>query len=96
MMDRIKEHLEKAMSTLGFLRMSTPKIKNNHRLTLSEIEEQKKNIENTPSPGPAGPIVTRPISNWTGNNLDPDSVKRHYMNLKRAGFKDNAHAKGMF
>lgn len=28
-------------------------------------------------------------SNWTGNNLDPDSVARHYAGLKRAGFKSN-------
>mmetsp|Transcript_12940 Transcript_12940/g.41036 ORF Transcript_12940/g.41036 Transcript_12940/m.41036 type:complete len:110 (-) Transcript_12940:209-538(-) len=35
-------------------------------------------------------------TNWDGANLDPDSVKRHYQNLNRAGFRDNAHAKGFF
>ena len=33
-------------------------------------------------------------SNWDGNNLDPDSVRRHQHQLKRAGFRDNLHAKG--
>eukprot|EP00631_Chrysoreinhardia_giraudii_P005357 CAMPEP_0197416856 /NCGR_PEP_ID=MMETSP1170-20131217/3060_1 /TAXON_ID=54406 /ORGANISM="Sarcinochrysis sp, Strain CCMP770" /LENGTH=134 /DNA_ID=CAMNT_0042943787 /DNA_START=21 /DNA_END=425 /DNA_ORIENTATION=- len=35
-------------------------------------------------------------TNWDGSNLDPDSVKRHYRGLNRCGFRDNAHAKGMF
>lgn len=33
-------------------------------------------------------------TNWHGGNLDPDSVRRHQHQLKRAGFRDNAHAKG--
>lgn len=35
-------------------------------------------------------------TNWTGGNLDPDSVARHQHLLGRAGFRDNAHAKGIF
>lgn len=35
-------------------------------------------------------------TNWDGGNPDPDSVARHYHGLKRAGFRDNAHAKGFF
>ena len=35
-------------------------------------------------------------TNWDGNNLDPDCVKRHFQLLNRAGFKSNAHAKGFF
>lgn len=35
-------------------------------------------------------------TNWDGANPDPDSVSRHYHGLRRAGFKDNAHAKGFF
>lgn len=38
----------------------------------------------------------RVVSNWDGNNLDPDSVKRHTQQLHRAGFVNNAHAKGFF
>lgn len=35
-------------------------------------------------------------SNWDGGNMDPDSVSRHNRSLRRAGFRDNAHAKGFF
>ena len=35
-------------------------------------------------------------TNWDGANMDPDSVARHNHSLKRAGFRDNAHAKGFF
>jgi hypothetical protein len=38
----------------------------------------------------------RVVSNWDGNNLDPESVKRHRQQLKRAGFVNNQHAKGIF
>jgi hypothetical protein len=38
----------------------------------------------------------RVVSNWDGKNLDPDSVKRHNHQLKRLGFRNNAHAKGIF
>jgi hypothetical protein len=35
-------------------------------------------------------------TNWDGKNLDPDSVRRHKQQLKRAGFVNNLHAKGIF
>lgn len=35
-------------------------------------------------------------TNWDGKNLDPCNVKRHNQQLKRAGFVNNAHAKGIF
>eukprot|EP00563_Minutocellus_polymorphus_P021121 CAMPEP_0197718922 /NCGR_PEP_ID=MMETSP1434-20131217/2883_1 /TAXON_ID=265543 /ORGANISM="Minutocellus polymorphus, Strain CCMP3303" /LENGTH=154 /DNA_ID=CAMNT_0043303617 /DNA_START=22 /DNA_END=486 /DNA_ORIENTATION=- len=35
-------------------------------------------------------------SNWDGSNMDPCSVKRHNQQLKRAGFANNLHAKGLF
>ena len=38
----------------------------------------------------------RVVSNWNGSNLDPCSVKRHNQQLKRAGFVNNLHAKGIF
>jgi hypothetical protein len=38
----------------------------------------------------------RVVSSFDGKNLDPESVKRHRQQLKRAGFVDNAHAKGVF
>ena len=41
-------------------------------------------------------VSRKAVSNWTGKNMDPDAVARHYAGLKRAGFKDNTHAKGGF
>jgi len=38
----------------------------------------------------------RVVSNWDGKNLDPCQVKRHNVSLKRAGFVNNTHAKGIF
>ncbi|MGK3740021.1 MAG: hypothetical protein ACI8RD_004155 [Bacillariaceae sp.] len=38
----------------------------------------------------------RVISNWDGKNLDPDSVKQHNHQLKRMGYLNNSHAKGIF
>jgi hypothetical protein len=36
------------------------------------------------------------INSFTGYNLDPCMVKRHNAGLKRAGFVNNLHAKGIF
>jgi len=36
------------------------------------------------------------VSNWDGKNLDPEAVQRHRQQLRRAGFENNAHAKGFF
>jgi hypothetical protein len=38
----------------------------------------------------------RVVSNWSGKNMDPDSIKRHKQQLNRAGFVNNGHAKGVF
>jgi hypothetical protein len=38
----------------------------------------------------------RVVSNWDGKNMDPCMVKRHNVSLKRAGFVNNTHAKGIF
>jgi hypothetical protein len=38
----------------------------------------------------------RVVSNWDGSNLDPCSVKIHNAQLKRMGFVNNLHAKGLF
>ncbi|KAL7468272.1 hypothetical protein ACHAXS_008492 [Conticribra weissflogii] len=39
---------------------------------------------------------TRVVSNFTGSNLDPCNVKRHNSHLKKLGFVNNLHAKGLF
>ena len=39
---------------------------------------------------------SRVVSNFDGKNLDPCSVNRHNSQLKRMGFANNLHAKGLF
>lgn len=39
---------------------------------------------------------SRVISPYDGKNLDPESVTRHKKSLRRAGFTNNSHAKGIF
>lgn len=38
----------------------------------------------------------RVLSNWDGQNMDPCSVSKHNGQLKRMGFLNNLHAKGLF
>jgi len=38
----------------------------------------------------------RVVSSYDGKNLDPCSVNRHNAQLKRMGFANNLHAKGLF
>jgi hypothetical protein len=38
----------------------------------------------------------RVVSSYDGTNLDPESVTRHKKSLRRAGFVNNTHAKGIF
>jgi len=45
----------------------------------------KKVVEGRGAMSPSG----AKYSNWHGGNLDPDSVKTHQRQLKRAGFTDN-------
>ena len=39
---------------------------------------------------------SRVVSNFDGKNLDPCNVNRHNAQLKRMGFANNLHAKGLF
>jgi hypothetical protein len=85
--EKINELLLKAQSSISYLKMVTPKSTlNQGGVTRIVFGEGKDN----------NGIPTKAVTNWTGKNLDPDSVKRHYQSLKRAGFRDNRHAKGVF
>lgn len=83
--EKIQEMIKKAESSLSYLKIITPKRFGGQqgytKITFGENKIQDGG---------------RAVSNWTGNNMDPDSVKRHYVGLKRAGFRDNSHAKGYF
>jgi Complex 1 protein (LYR family) len=85
----VQNLLQKANSSLGYLKMITPKQASEQKertyvtkITVGDIDGRKS--------------ASKATTNWHGRNLDPDSVKRHYNNLKRAGFKSNQDAKGFF
>lgn len=80
---RIDELLKRANSNLGYLRIVTPR---------RAAEQQGVTRIVFGDADPARPA--KAVSNWTGRNMDPDSVKRHYNSLKRAGFSDNRSVKG--
>lgn len=92
---------EEALSRIGFLKMMTPT--SQHRLETSEGQARAKSTRLILRDGkwvevPTGGLKPDRAShtNWDGKNLDPDSVSRHRYLLSRAGFQDNAHAKGIF
>jgi len=78
--DEVSKLLEKAASTLGYLKIITPR---GRQVAQSEGARASE----------GGRKAT---SNWSGKNLDPDSVRRHQSILKRAGFRSNREAKGTF
>jgi hypothetical protein len=93
----LAERLQEAQSRLSVLRMTT-----NHRHRRSSSrgvggtwvykDGQRLSAENGTLRDSGGRVV----SSFDGKNLDPESVKRHRQQLKRAGFVNNAHAKGFF
>ena len=87
--DAIADLLMKANSSLGFLNIVTPKrvTKQGGKTTI---------IFGKNADGSTSLSSKKAMSNWHGGNMDPDQVSRHYNGLKRAGFRDNNHAKGVF
>lgn len=107
--NRVRALLEKASSTLGYLKMVTPRRRTGgadaaaaDETTAAAAEERDgrvrivyKNGEGRIDGGAEARERAR-YTNWTGSNMDPDSVARHQHQLGRMGFRDNAHAKGIF
>jgi hypothetical protein len=86
--ETINELLVKANSSLGYLKIITPKNRTFSKQT-EHFNIKFGDKDNSPS--------RKAVSNWHGSNMDPDQVKRHYNGLKRAGFTDNASVnKGLF
>ena len=100
--ESLEDRLKIADDKIAFLKMITPKAtssssNNNSSKTTTGgrwIYKDGKRVD--VSEGTIRDEKGRVISNWDGNNLDPCSVKRHNHQLKRAGFVNNAHAKGFF
>lgn len=84
----IEKLLVKANSSLGYLKIISPR----GRVSAAGNQTGVTKIVF----GTTGSVVKKAVSNWTGSNMDPDSVKRHQSILKRAGFKNNSDAKGFF
>eukprot|EP00538_Stauroneis_constricta_P001457 CAMPEP_0119555590 /NCGR_PEP_ID=MMETSP1352-20130426/7754_1 /TAXON_ID=265584 /ORGANISM="Stauroneis constricta, Strain CCMP1120" /LENGTH=119 /DNA_ID=CAMNT_0007602377 /DNA_START=24 /DNA_END=379 /DNA_ORIENTATION=+ len=84
----LEERLKEADDRAAYLRMITPKDRSSHRGGRWVYKDGKR-IEDGIGSSAQGSGV---VSNWDGKNLDPDSVKQHNHQLKRAGFRNNAHA----
>ena len=90
--------LEKASSTISYLKVVTPRKPFQQggvtRMIFgpSGCIDASDNVTDPKLLGKSG----KAISNWTGKNMDPDSVKRHYRGLSRAGFRSNSDVKGIF
>lgn len=86
------ERMQRAGEQIAYLRIVTPKDRSSNQ-SGRWLYKDGQRIE-----GGKGSSITgdRVHSNWDGSNLDPCSVKRHNQSLRRAGFKNNLHAKGIF
>jgi hypothetical protein len=105
----LQQRLKEAESRLSFLRMtcSNPRGARNHGNTtnggLPSGSRQKfvyRNGERFEVDGDDKVTLrdgsSRVVSSYDGKNLDPSAVSRHKKQLRRAGFVNNTHAKGIF
>lgn len=98
--ESLEDRLRVAGEKIAFLRIVTPKKRpsggqqqqQQRQSTRRYVYRNGKVVEGTGETLENGRVV----SNWDGNNLDPCSVKRHKQQLRRAGFANNLHAKGIF
>ena len=90
----IDELIEEAGKKIAFLRIVTPKDSTNQSGVTRWVYKSsgEKDAEGKATARKTGQVV----SNFTGNNFDPCNVKRHNQQLKRMGFVNNLHAKGLF
>ena len=91
--ETVQDRLKKANDRISFLRITTPKSRTEKRAGTYVYKDGKLVEEGQATVRDANGRV---VSNWDGKNLDPGAVKRHNVSLKRAGFVNNAHAKGIF
>mmetsp|Transcript_4964 Transcript_4964/g.7664 ORF Transcript_4964/g.7664 Transcript_4964/m.7664 type:complete len:169 (-) Transcript_4964:250-756(-) len=98
--EQVHDLIHEAGERIAYLRIITPK----DRYRDAREQSGGRRWVYRSSNGNGGPEengkatvrVNAAVSNWNETNMDPDSVKRHYSGLKRAGFKNNLHAKGIF
>jgi hypothetical protein len=90
----VEQRLEVAEQKLSFLRMTTVKTRPSGQSGRWIYKDGEK--LQSDAGGTLRDSKGRVISNFDGNNMDPESVTRHRKSLKRAGFVNNEHAKGVF
>ena len=100
--DRIKDCVKEAGEKIAYLRIVTPK---GGKTTLGSNNGSKRfiytkdgvvEVDEDKVGGSRRDSNVRVVSNWDGKNLDPCAVKTHNSQLKRMGFMNNLHAKGIF
>jgi len=89
----VESRLKDAEKRLSFLRITTTKVKPRGQAGRWVYKDGQR-LENVN--GTLRDDKGRVHSSYDGNNLDPEMVSKHFKNLKRAGFVNNQHAKGMF
>jgi hypothetical protein len=93
----LAERLQEAKSRLSVLRMTTnPRSRRSSSGGVGGKWVYKDGERLSAENGTLRDSGGRVVSSFDGKNLDPESVKRHQQQLKRAGFSNNAHAKGFF
>lgn len=96
----IRTCLQQAGEKIAYLRIITPKQKSTSstRGNMRWIYTKDGPIQVDEAGHAKGTLRDgrRVVSNWDGSNLDPCSVKIHNGQLKRMGFVNNLHAKGLF
>lgn len=94
----IKSSFQKAGEKIAYYRIITPKTSSNITSGSNGTKRwvyTKDGAVEIDGEGKAR-LKGRVISNWDGKNLDPCSIKTHQGQLKRMGFANNLHAKGLF
>ena len=86
--------IEEAGKKIAFLRIITPKSR--AAAQTGETRWVYKSGGDKEHGGASVRKTGRVVSSFDGKNLDPCSVKRHDSHLKRMGFVNNLHAKGLF
>lgn len=106
--DRIKDCIKEAGEKIAYLRIITPKSSSwsssSSNTSLSGSSGTQRFIYtkdgvvelDEKGGGTRRDSNGRVVSNWDGKNLDPCSIKTHKGQLKRMGFMNNLHAKGIF
>lgn len=80
----VQKLVQKAVSSLGYLRIVTPKKGGSGQVGTSRLVfDSERRFEGR-----------RPMTNWNGSNMDPDCVQKHKAQLKRARFTSHADVYG--